>query len=57
MVGQEVRTLTSENMQPGYHAIIWDGTDNMGYKVSTGMYFYTINTSQFKDTKKMLFLK
>ena len=57
MAGQKVRTLSSEIMQPGYHAIIWDGTNNSGYKVATGMYFYAISTAQFNDTKKMLFLK
>ena len=57
MAGQKVRTLSSEIMQPGYHAIIWDGTNNFGSKVATGMYFYAISTAQFNDTKKMLFLK
>ena len=57
MAGQKVRTLSSEIMQPGYLAIIWDGTNNSGYKVATGMYFYAISTAQFNDTKKMLFLK
>jgi len=57
MMGQKIKTLTSGNMTPGYHSIIWNGTNDAGSKVATGMYFYSINTSQFQSIKKMLFLK
>jgi len=56
-MGQKIRSLSSEMMTPGYHAIIWDGTNDMGSQVSTGMYFYAIQSSEFQATKKMLFLK
>ena len=57
LTGQKVKTLESRNMQPGYHSIIWDGTNHSGEKVSTGMYFYMIQAGKFHNTKKMLFLK
>ena len=57
LTGQKVKTLESRNMQPGYHSVIWDGTNYAGEKVSTGMYFYMIQTDKFHNTKKMLFLK
>ena len=57
LMGQKIRSLSSEMMTPGYHAIIWDGTNDMGSQVSTGMYFYSIQSSEFQATKKMLFLK
>jgi len=57
LMGQKIRTLFSDNMTPGYHAILWDGTNDMGSHVSTGMYFYSIQSSEFQATKKMLFLK
>jgi hypothetical protein len=57
MAGHKVRSLESGDMQPGYHSIIWDGTNDAGSKVSTGMYFYSIQTNGFQATKKMLFLK
>ena len=44
MQGQKVRTLESGRMTPGYHAIIWNGTNDNGSRVSTGMYFYSIQT-------------
>jgi len=57
MVGQKVRTLRSETMQPGYHSMVWDGRNDVGSQVATGMYFYSIQTGSFQATKKMLFLK
>ena len=57
LMGQKIRTLSSDNMTPGYHAIIWDGTNDIGSQVATGMYFYSIQSSEFHATKKMLFLK
>ena len=57
MMGQKVKTLASGNMTPGFHSIIWNGTNDLGAKVATGMYFYSINTKNFQSIKKMLFLK
>ena len=58
MMGQKIKTLTSGNMSPGYHSIIWNGTNDAGAKVATGMYFYSINILvAFQSIKKMLFLK
>ena len=57
MMGQKVRTLRSETMQPGYHSMVWDGRNDVGSQVATGMYFYSIHTGSFQATKKMLFLK
>jgi hypothetical protein len=57
MQGQKVRTLESGIMTPGYHAVIWNGTNNNGSRVSTGMYFYSIQTNKFQAVRKMLFLK
>ena len=57
MQGQKVRTLESGRMAPGYHAIIWNGTNDNGSRVSTGMYFYSIQTNKFQAVRKMLFLK
>ena len=56
-MGQKVRTLNSESLLPGFHSIIWNGKDDMGNHVASGMYFYSIIAEQFQSTKKMLFLK
>jgi hypothetical protein len=57
MLGQKVKTLKSEELQAGYHVVNWDGTNELGKLMSSGMYFYSIQTSNFQATKKMLFLK
>jgi len=40
-----------------YHQIIWDGRDNSGHPVPEGIYFVTVETSEFKETKKVILLK
>ena len=57
MAGQKVKSLISNNMEPGYHSVIWDGLSDTGTLVSTGMYFYRIQSGLNKDTRKMLFIK
>lgn len=57
-LGQEIRTLINENKSAGNHSVVWDGRDNTGQQVSTGIYFYHINIGEdFNETKKMLIIK
>lgn len=55
--GQLVRTLVDEQKSPGYYRIVWDGRNDAGIKVSSGLYLYTIIAGNFKATKKMVMLK
>jgi hypothetical protein len=55
--GQLVRTLVNETMVEGSHKIEWDGKDNNGRYVSSGVYFYRIQTGEFSKTRKMVILK
>jgi len=57
ILGQTVRQLTDENRTAGNHSVTWDGLDNNGQSVSTGVYFYRITADNFTETKKMLLLK
>lgn len=57
ILGQKIRTLIDSQKPAGYHSIVWDGKDNSGTEVSTGIYFYRLKTGEFGKTKKMLFLK
>jgi hypothetical protein len=57
LMGQKVKTLANKQAAPGYHVVQWDGTNEKGVSVSTGMYFYTLNTGNHSAMKKMLFLK
>lgn len=57
--GALVRTLVNEAQapQPEGFAIEWDGRDNSGAQVASGVYFYRLRAEGFSDTKKMVLLK
>ena len=57
MQGQEVKNFVNEIQQAGNHSITWDGLDNLGNKVTSGLYFYTINGDGFSITKKMIMVQ
>ncbi len=57
IMGQKVATLLDSYRDTGYHSVIWDGHDFNGNTVSSGIYFYRLNTEQKTITKRMLILK
>ncbi len=56
-LGQEVRTLIRDFHEPGFHRVIWDGRDNLGRSVGSGLYLYRFKVGKFVDVKKALLLK
>ena len=57
IIGQEVRTLVSGIIAGGKHEVTWDGKDNFGRTVSSGIYLYRIKTARDSKTRKMVFVK
>ncbi len=58
LLGNEIRTLVDGKQPAGSHSAIWDGRNNSGKSVSSGIYFYQINANgEFKQTKRMLLLR
>jgi len=55
--GNTVKQWTYTNQSAGYYSVVWDGTNNNGNQVSTGIYFYRIIVGEFMQTKKMVFMK
>ncbi len=56
--GSLVKTLLSENRGPGSYTVNWDGRNEAGTLVTSGIYFYTLTTGAgFRQTKKMLLTK
>jgi hypothetical protein len=55
--GQKVRTLVNEQKQAGKHTTVWNGENNSGKPVSSGVYFYKLNARDFQQIKKMVLLK
>ncbi|KQC04733.1 MAG: hypothetical protein APR54_02015 [Candidatus Cloacimonas sp. SDB] len=55
--GQKVRNIISTELDPGFHEVIWDGRDDNGVKVSSGVYYYMLDAKNLKSMKKMVLLK
>lgn len=55
--GHKIRTLLSEVLVQGSHRVSWDGTDANGKKISSGIYFYILETITDVYTKKVILLK
>ncbi|MCK4966237.1 T9SS type A sorting domain-containing protein, partial [bacterium] len=47
ILGQEIKTLIAEQKQPGFYSIRWDGTNDYGIRVASGMYIYRIKAGTF----------
>jgi len=57
LTGRQVRELLNENKSAGYHTIQWDGKNQIGQQVSSGLYIYQISAGKFNQTRKMAFVK
>ena len=57
LLGQKVRVLENASRQAGTHTLRWDGRDQMGQDVSTGVYLYTLTNGTKSITKKMALMK
>lgn len=55
--GKLVRTLVDRDQPPDRYEVVWDGTDNQGQRVASGVYFYQLKTPLFAANKKMILLK
>ena len=55
--GREVKSLVSEFLNAGNHSFRWNGTDNFGQLVSSGVYIYTLTDGYNVNSQKMLFMK
>ena len=57
MLGQKVRVLENASLEAGTHSYKWDGRDELGQSVSTGVYLYTVTDGSRSITKKMALMK
>jgi len=55
--GQLVRVLREGNLRSGNHSVVWDGRDASGKEVSSGLYFYRLDTKDETITRRMLLVK
>jgi hypothetical protein len=57
VLGQRVITLVDEYQEAGSKSVVWNGRDDVGSSVASGIYFYRLEADQFSATKKMMMLK
>ena len=65
LLGREVKTLVNENKSPGAYTVTWDGTDDRGRAVVSGVYLYRLvagdpstgSRQRFMQSRKMLLLR
>jgi hypothetical protein len=57
LLGQEVRTLVAGERAAGLHRLNWDGTDDAGRAMGSGMYIYRLTGEGFVQTRRMMLLK
>jgi flagellar hook assembly protein FlgD len=56
--GQLIRVIESKKKSAGYHKVHWNGKDENGNQVSSGIYYYMLETDQgFSQTKKALLIR
>lgn len=57
ILGQKVKTLLNEPQKAGFKKAEWDGTNDYGLKVGSGVYIYRLRADDFVAQMKMVFLK
>jgi flagellar hook assembly protein FlgD len=57
MLGQKVKTLVNQYQEAGNKIARWNGRDDKGYEIASGLYFYKIQTPKYSETKKMILLR
>ena len=56
-LGQRIRVLLDERQPPGYHSIRWDGKDERGRNVGTGVYLCRFQAGDFRQVIKMILVR
>jgi len=57
LIGKKVNTLINSQQTAGYKSVRWDGTNEKGLPVSSGIYLYILDAGYFRQTKKMILFK
>ncbi len=55
--GQKVKVLVNEKLSAGQHSVVWNGKDDSGKSVSSGVYFYKLKAGSYTATRKMILLR
>jgi len=53
LLGRKIKTIVDETKDAGFYTVSWDGFDNQGLPVVSGIYFYHMSANSFKATRKL----
>ena len=57
LLGQEVKTLVNSRQGAGYKTVVWDGVNNLGQQVASGIYLYRLEAGNFVKIRKMILIR
>lgn len=57
VLGQKVKTIINQHQDAGCKMVYWNGKDDKGNKVASGVYFYKIETPHYFETRKMILMR
>ncbi len=57
ILGKKIKTLVDDKRMPGSYRVQWDGKDDIGKEVTSGIYFYQVKAGELRDSKKLLLIK
>jgi hypothetical protein len=57
ILGEEIRTLINENQSAGEYTVTWNGIDNYGNMVTSGVYILTLRSGEFQKSQRMILLR
>jgi hypothetical protein len=57
LLGREIRKLINGDLKAGWHSVVWDGKDNSGHDVPSGVYVYRLVAGNFQERKKLALIR
>ena len=57
VLGQKMRTLVSADLMPGYHKVSWDGRNDGGLEVASGIYIYRLCAGDYQQSRRLLLVR
>ncbi|GAH42387.1 unnamed protein product, partial [marine sediment metagenome] len=55
--GRRIKALKDKIVKPGHYTVEWNGRNNHGKRVASGIYFYRLKTKNYSKMRKLLFIK
>ena len=57
ILGQKINTLVEGNLDAGHHSVVWNGKNDAGINVSSGVYFYKLTAANYSKSRQMTLIK